>query len=371
MSNDTIIFYSPLQANIPDYKIGGAEAGCKRTVEVLEKMGYPLRFLSKPTMTDGWKGYLREAWSSLRHAKKIFREEKQATLYLIGYYERNVWLEYLLVRLAKKSGQKVIYEPKNGNMISAYEERGRVYRSVMRRIFRSADLIFCQGTQYADFLRERFAIEGVVLPNYVMDRYLELPVQHTNSDVVQLVYFGRVTAEKRIELILDTSCALARMGVTNELTIIGACTQAYQEHLERYIREKGMDQKRIHFTGGLPFEQLLEQVRTKDFFLFPSANKKEGHSNALTEAMAMGVIPVVSPAGFNREVLGKEELVIEEQTAERYAQCMFDIVRQGRQEELRKWMVERVKTNYTESIVTQRMKLAMDSLMDRATKGGV
>ena len=77
----------------------------------------------------------------------------------------------------------------------------------------------------------------------------------------------------------------------------------------------------------------------------------EGHSNSLTEAMACGVVPVVSNVGFNASVCGTKELVVNEIRAELFADRIIEIERSGRWKYYSERMIERVRDNYTESIV--------------------
>ena len=48
-----IIFYAPLGYNTPPERIGGAEAGCLRTLEIYENAGYKVNIIQKPALSQG------------------------------------------------------------------------------------------------------------------------------------------------------------------------------------------------------------------------------------------------------------------------------------------------------------------------------
>ncbi|MBI3088119.1 MAG: glycosyltransferase [Candidatus Omnitrophica bacterium] len=68
--------------------------------------------------------------------------------------------------------------------------------------------------------------------------------------------------------------------------------------LERLVEESGLRQH-VEFLGVVPRAQLLEHLASADAFVSPSFS--EGASVSLLEAMAVGVIPVVSDIPANRE----------------------------------------------------------------------
>ena len=63
--------------------------------------------------------------------------------------------------------------------------------------------------------------------------------------------------------------------------------------------------KKERILGQQPFERICDELQKAHFFVFPSQEKMEGHSNSLTEAMTFGVVPIVSAAGFNASIVGK------------------------------------------------------------------
>ena len=103
-------------------------------------------------------------------------------------------------------------------------------------------------------------------------------------------------------------------------------------------------------------------MKKSHFFVFPSAEKKEGHSNSLTEAMAFGVVPIASDAGFNSTVIGKQELIIHGFNAKEYADCIEQIWDSGNWRNYSQFIYSRVINNFTEEIVGGSILTGLDSI---------
>lgn len=366
--NKMIIFYSPLNADIPAYKLGGAEAGCRRTLEVLKKIGYSAYMISKPTVNKGIRGYLKEILKTMTKVRCAMRMPDAGLFYMIGYYEKNIYLEYFILLLARRYGKRIIYEPKNGCMVNDYHSGSILYRYFQRKALRMADCVFCQGKEYVRFLKEEMDIEGIYIPNYVMDRYLQVVIPHKMNNIIQLFYWGRISPEKNIDLMIQISKKLKESGINNHLTLIGAYTDKYRKKLDQLIMKLHMEDNEICFCGNMSFDELCRVTEKADFFLFPSTNRTEGHSNALTEAMAFGIIPIASDAGFNRDVIGNNELIVNSLTADAYAKCIMDVLASGRAEELQHEMRARVLNHFTEKIITERVEEALKKLQEEVNR---
>lgn len=359
-----IAFYSSLRSKVPEYRIGGAETGSKRTVTILEKSGCQVFHIAKPTMADGGFEYIIASIKSIWLTKSILNHQLIDLFYMIGFYEKNVFLEWIILKIISRKKIPVVYEPKNGTLVEAYTNGSRLYRYFFKEVIRQSDIVFCQGTKYADFLEKQFQARCVYIPNYVMQKYLiEQQRFYCKEGMPTLIYFGRISSSKNIDLIMEIHHLLVNRGIQNKLILIGACDPQYRSFLEKRIDERGMDKTLICFYNAMQFDELKDYLINADFFVFPSAEKKEGHSNSLTEAMAFGTIPIASNAGFNREVIDDDRLIVSEYSAEAYADCIERIVRSGDIPSLRQKMMSRVRENYSEDLIAERMILAIESVL--------
>ena len=99
-----------------------------------------------------------------------------------------------------------------------------------------------------------------------------------------IVYLGRLSAQKRVTLLLD---AIHATGLTAPVTIVG--DGPARRDLEQHARALGLTQ--VRFTGTVPDDALHATIGDADVMAFPS--EREGLGLAAAEALMMGV-PVVA-----------------------------------------------------------------------------
>jgi glycosyltransferase involved in cell wall biosynthesis len=109
-----------------------------------------------------------------------------------------------------------------------------------------------------------------------------------DRQVLRLVTVGRLSATKRVEMLVEAMDTLHRSGLALHLTIAGG--GALEAGLRRLVADRHLDSV-INVTGRLDADRIPELYRQHD--LYVSASMQEGMSNAMLEAMASG-LPLVS-----------------------------------------------------------------------------
>ena len=117
-----------------------------------------------------------------------------------------------------------------------------------------------------------------------------------------LLYAGRVSREKSLDLLSEAFRTLVDEGVDLTLAIIG--DGPYREEME-----SGLKGYPVVFTGYLSGIDLVRGYASADLFVFPSATDTFG--NVVLEAQASGLSVVVSDQGGPHELMlpGKTGLV--------------------------------------------------------------
>ena len=115
---------------------------------------------------------------------------------------------------------------------------------------------------------------------------------------LHVLYVGRLTANKNVDVVLDAMAALARDGVAARCTVVGEGPE--RGALEAQGARLGIGEH-VAFTGGLPFERVLEHYETADVLALVSSS--EGWGKSLTEAMAFGLVCVGSDTGVMPQLL--------------------------------------------------------------------
>lgn len=110
--------------------------------------------------------------------------------------------------------------------------------------------------------------EITVLPTGLNPTEFNLALPKPNNTRFELLYVGRVSREKNVDVLIDTMKLLVQQKANVHLTIVGP-----GPHYLTRIRHRVGDERLkryITLTGGLPREQALQYYQQADAFLFPS-----------------------------------------------------------------------------------------------------
>lgn len=110
-----------------------------------------------------------------------------------------------------------------------------------------------------------------------------------DENAALVVFVGRLAEEKRLPCLLESFAAAAEQRQEARLALIG--DGPLREETARRLADLGL-QGRAQLCGRLPTSGVLRWMQAADVFLMTSA--LEGLPCALIEAMAAGLVPVVS-----------------------------------------------------------------------------
>ncbi|RNC70425.1 MAG: glycosyltransferase [Desulfuromonadales bacterium] len=140
------------------------------------------------------------------------------------------------------------------------------------------------------------------------------------GDEPKLLYVGRVSREKNLELLADAFLRLVECGVHARLVIVG--DGPYREAMEE--RLAGCP---VLFTGYLEGEALQACYASADLFVFPSTTDTFG--NVVLEAQASGLPVIVSDEGGPQELMisGETGLIVRDIDRDGLAGAMLTMLR--------------------------------------------
>ena len=283
--------------------IGGYEAANRRTITLLNHAGVSvLEFPYPVARGPKWLKTLIYLIGFVRIAVGIITRNKAFQLVHITPLRRQfIPAELALCRLAKLLHKKLLLDIRGGDFINAYHRHGKPHQKCLKAMVAAADGIGCEGLSGVQFLANNLVARNVFyLPNYVATRPDRRPVEFEElSRCIYLLMLGRVVPEKGVGLGIECVKILNRCNAHARLEIIGTGRADYIAQLEDQAKSAP-----VTFTGGLAPEQIQQRLIANHFFLFPTTHYGEGHSNALTEAMYAGLVPICSDHGFNRDVVG-------------------------------------------------------------------
>ncbi len=114
---------------------------------------------------------------------------------------------------------------------------------------------------------------------------------------LQIGYAGRVTVTlKRVDLLLEMTLKLRKKGICFCLNIAG--TGNYAETLDKRVHEEDLCDY-INMTGYIERNKISDFWKKQDIMI--SCSEREGHSISQYEAMAAGVVPVITDVSGARD----------------------------------------------------------------------
>ncbi len=298
-----ILFCGPIPApHVPP--VGGYEACNRRTIDALRQAGTVVHELHYPQPRGGKLAKLRGYLAGFAALRRQITSTPGQVFHLTGLYKHFALAEILMLRRARSCGLHTVYDIRAGSMYKHYARLGPIYRWLFRKLLRSADQVMIEGMDYDSFVQQVTGKAAFYLPNHIPLASLppRAPVQPA---MLRLIYVGRVTLEKGVETALQTATELQRRGLSCQIAIAGPSEPDLRERLQAEYAACG-----AKWLGSLTSAQVLAELGQTHFFLFPTRHTGEGHSNALTEAMAMGCVPVAADNGFNRSVIGEVGCVL-------------------------------------------------------------
>ncbi len=289
---------------------GGYEAANRRTIDLLRKR--KLTVLEFPYPCPGGSIIRKSATYAYGFAEIAASLIRQRAgwdiLHITPHVRHFITAEAWLCRIGQRLGRPALLDMRAGSLIAGYQKRGRRYRRALERLIAGADLVGIEGMAYAPFVRRWTHTQPFYFPNYVVHRedwaHIERPAPN-EAGSIKLTTLGRLVPAKGVELAIDLTEHLRASGSPVDLEVIGTGEPAYVERLKS--RSQSLP---VSFAGALPPNEIGSRLAARHFFIFATTHPGEGQSNALTEAMALGVVPICSDNGFNREVVGRAGIVL-------------------------------------------------------------
>lgn len=201
-------------------------------------------------------------------------------------------------------------------LISSQRDMGIIRSSKHRRAYRVIRGLFYEFHAVSEEVRRHCITEmglrpekirtihnGVDLPPIrVIDQELRRTELGLPVGVPLIVCVGNIRYVKGIDVLVAAADRLRRTIPNAKFIIVGAKSEPeFSSLIESMIRQRGLEET-IQLSG--PKREILEILEVCDLFCMLS--RSEGFSNALLEAMAVGLPCVVTNVGGNPEVVEHE-----------------------------------------------------------------
>jgi glycosyltransferase involved in cell wall biosynthesis len=182
---------------------------------------------------------------------------------------------------------------------------------------RAAALVACSEGLKTRALRFFPSAQIDVIPNGVdLERFSPAPVTG-HSQSLRLVTVGRLSATKRLPILIEAVEQLRKGGCPVTLTVVGG--GALESQLRRSLNEKDL-RGSVTLMGRQDAESMPQIYRDHDVFV--SATAQEGMSNAMLEAMASGLPIVTTRCEGTDELIADNGIVVGSSNATELARAV-------------------------------------------------
>lgn len=352
---------------------GGGEVGNRRTMQMLMDLGYDVVLIHRYCnyKTKNIWVYIEMIIGDLFAVLKMscflfFKSRKESVVHISGFTGTYMPIEWMSVMMAKMLGYKVVYEIRGGGIAGFYNNGGILYKWLFRSAINAANHIWSQGLENKDLINQLSSTSFFHYPNCVSEEFMPSQNPPKSVNPIKLVYLGRLSPVKHVDVVVDTLNLLRNKGYNMTLDIIGDGVDfpKYVDALKVQVKKNGLNNICI-FHGTLSKSKMKDILLPASFFLFPSEEPREGQSNSLTETMSFGIIPIATSQGYNRSTIDCEDLICDEITAEAYSNKVLSVMSNRGIDFYSRRMYEHVKECFTynkvKEMVNQEYSLVFNS----------
>jgi len=231
------------------------------------------------------------------------------------------WRDFSYVLAARLCGARVLYQV-HGGAWDEFEQKGGVFAALMRRMLRWPDVVVVLSREQLGAVRAAAPEQSVELvPNGIdCGPYLRYNRAAPEPDApLRLIYIGRLVAGKGLLETLEGLRIARSRGLPARLVIAGNGPE--EPRLRQYARDAALTRE-VSFVGAAYGEHKAQLLAQADALAL--ASYTEGLPYSLLEAMAAGVVPIVTPVGAIPDVVsdGQHGLLVAPRDAEAIAQAI-------------------------------------------------
>lgn len=289
-------------------------------------------------------------WKDLREALKD--PDAQVVHSCIPSVTFAMMREYVCACMTKWRGRKFIIHFRCTVPVTV---QGRLGVFVLKRLCRKSDMVFSLNRQSTEYLSSITATPIRTIPNFISSTEM-IDSHWVREDIKTVLYVGGIVGTKGVGECLEMAKAFP--GIM--FRFVGQGNDSFRMHAEE------LHLSNVVFTGMKDHAGVMEEMRQADVFVFLSYFRGEGFSNALCEAMAVGLPCIVSDWAANADMIGEEGGVV---VPVRDAAAAISALAAMESPDIRSRMSlrnrDKVRTCYLESQVIPQYVVAYNDLIRR------
>ena len=303
---------------------------------------------SKRSFFDEWKRCKR-IWGDLK--KAVEDDEVKVVHTNIPATTFAMMREYVCAKISKRAGKKFIvhFRCTVPNMRDS-----RFWGYILKKLCNSSDMIISLNEQTNQCLKNYTSTPIQIIPNFVSEEEIIKSEKTIKDEMKTVLYVGGGVPGKGCREVIDTALAFPEI----EFRICGNCST----EIINYHKEK--NEKNVILCGVKTREEVREELKNADVFIFLSYFRGEGFSNALAEAMAAGLPCLVTDWAANKDMIGDGGGFV---VPIRDSKAAIEALKKMEPKEVReaqsKYNIEKVKNEYIDSVVIDKYVDLYESLL--------
>lgn len=240
-----------------------------------------------------------------RNLYTLLKKESIGVVHLnLPMNARSLYRDYITAVIAHRLNKKLLVHLHGGKYLLT-RPGNTLLQYITRYIFSKASNIVCLSNMEKEIVEKEYNLANVkVLENTVDDVYLNLERSTIKKKQLNILFLGRLHESKGVNIILQSVHQLMQQGHTAlHFTFCGA--GPLEEDVVNLTRRYP---ENVVYKGTVSGETKYQALQAGDVFLLPSLYG-EGLPMSLIEAMACGLVPVVTNDGsmktfINNDVTG-------------------------------------------------------------------
>jgi glycosyltransferase involved in cell wall biosynthesis len=247
---------------------------------------------------------LRLVTSPFAFAGCLIRARPQIVHINTSLEPKSYWRDVVYLALAKVMKCRVIYQVHGGALPAEFFAGNRVLTALLRRVVSWPDMVVLLAhTEMAAYGQFAPHAHLVRIVNAITAIEAEPPAErYTAARPLEVVYVGRLAADKGVFETIEAVKILRDRGVTVRVTLAGSGPAGPEIRRAIGAARLGDRARLVGAVFGPAKQHLWQQA---DVLAFPTYHR-EGLPYALLEAMAAGTVPVISPVGAIPDVVQHE-----------------------------------------------------------------
>jgi len=284
-----------------------------------------------------------EILGSYKHLFKLLKNDNFDLFHFnLVLYPKSIYRDVITFAITKAFKKGIIIHLNGGTYLHK-KPKNLLTTRLIKYMLNKADKVIALTRLEKDALAQLYHTTAVaILPNTVDTMVFKPTGSKADTGNIKFLFLGRLHESKGLQLLITAFEALINKGYDAELVICG------DGHLRDYVQAKAREVNAIKFMGVIAGQQRIEVINESDVFVLPSLYG-EGIPLALLEAMACGLVPVVSTDGSMREIIenGSNGLLVKINDLNSLTEAMERVVKdKSLRESIAKKALATVRDNY-------------------------